>query len=138
MPAWFAARAAAGLLLYLNGGGRQVRDFVHVDDIAEGTLRAPTAPAADGRTVNIGTGRPTTIRTVAELVAAHFPVTRVLETPMPPGDPLGGCASTALMRRLHWQPAIDVEEGVARYVRWLTSTPAALPDWLRQEAGRRA
>ncbi|MGW8770427.1 hypothetical protein [Streptomyces sp. NPDC055794] len=58
---------------------------------------------------------------------------------MPPGDPLGGCASTAQMQRLlHWQPAIDVEDGVARYVRWLTSTPTALPDWLRQEAGRRA
>ncbi|MFJ5920554.1 NAD-dependent epimerase/dehydratase family protein [Streptomyces ardesiacus] len=40
--AWFAARAAAGLPLHLNGGGHQVRDFVHVDDIAEGTLRALT------------------------------------------------------------------------------------------------
>ncbi|MFF8575483.1 NAD-dependent epimerase/dehydratase family protein [Streptomyces sp. NPDC015237] len=137
--AWFTARAAAGLPLHLNGGGHQVRDFVHVDDIAEGTLRALTASAADGRTVNIGTGRPTTIRTVAELVAAHFPGTRVLETPLPPGDPLGGCASTALMQRLlDWQPAIGIEDGVARYVRWLTSTPAAVPGWLRQEAGQRA
>ncbi len=135
--AWFAARAAAGLPLHLNGGGHQVRDFVHVDDIAEDTLRALTVPGADGRTVNIGTGRPTTIRTVAELVAAHFPGTRVLETPMPPGDPLGGCASTAQMRRLlDWEPTIGIEEGVARYVRWLTSIPAAVPGWLRQESGQ--
>lgn len=133
--AWFAARAAAGLPLHLNGGGRQVRDFVHVDDIAEGTLRALTVPAADRVTVNIGTGRPTTIRTVADLVAGHFPGTRVMETPMPPGDPLGGCAGTALMQRiLGWQPGISVEDGIARYVRWLKATPAALPGWLRQEA----
>lgn len=137
MVAWFAARAAAGLPLHLNGGGHQVRDFVHVDDIAEGTLRALTAPSADGRTVNIGTGRPTTIRTISELVAAHFPGTRVLETPMPLGDPLGGCADTAQMQRLlDWQPAIGIEDGIARYVRWLTSTPAALPGWLRQEAAQ--
>ncbi|MER7057891.1 NAD-dependent epimerase/dehydratase family protein [Streptomyces sp. NPDC000351] len=139
--AWFAARAAAGLPLHLNGGGHQVRDFVHVDDIAEGTLRALTAPASDRVTVNIGTGRPTTIRRVADLVAGHFPGTRIMETPMPPGDPLGGCAGTALMQRaLGWQPRIGVEDGIARYVRWLKSTPAALPGWLRQEAeaaGRR-
>ncbi len=86
-------------------------------------------------TVNIGTGRPTTIRTVADLVAGHFPGTRVEETPMPPGDPLGGCAGIALMQRiLGWQPGIGIEDGVARYVRWLRSTPAALPGWLRQEA----
>ncbi|XVV39210.1 NAD-dependent epimerase/dehydratase family protein [Streptomyces sp. CA-100214] len=139
MVAWFAARAAAGLPLHLNGGGHQVRDFVHVDDIAEGTLRALTAPDADGRTVNIGTGRATTIRTVASLVAAHFPGTRVLETPMPPGDPLGGCAGTALMRRLlGWEPAVGIEDGVARYVRWLTATPGALPGWLCQEAAQGA
>ncbi|WP_226487571.1 NAD-dependent epimerase/dehydratase family protein [Streptomyces parvulus] len=137
--AWFAARAAAGLLLHLNGGGRQVRDFVHVDDIAEGTLRALTEPAADGRTVNIGTGRPTTIRTVADMVAGHFPGTRVVETPMPPGDPLGGCAGTTLMQQvLDWQPGIIIEDGIARYVRWLKETPAALPGWLHREAGQTA
>ena len=78
--------------------------------------------------MNVGTGRATTVRAVAGLVAAHFPGTRVLETPMPPGDPLGGCAGTALMRRLLGrEPAIGIEVGVVRYVRWLRGTPAALP-----------
>lgn len=132
--AWFAARAALGLPLQLNGGGHQVRDLVHVDDIADGTLHALACPAADGETVNIGTGCPTTIRRVAELVAAHYPGTQVRETPMPSGDPLGGCASTTHMERiLRWRPRITLEDGIARYVRWLHTTPAALPAWLRSE-----
>jgi UDP-glucose 4-epimerase/dTDP-L-rhamnose 4-epimerase len=54
---------------------------------------------------------------------------------MPPGDPLGGCAGTSLIQRvLGWQPGISIEDGVARYVNWLKSTPAALPEWLRREA----
>ncbi|MCX4672457.1 NAD-dependent epimerase/dehydratase family protein [Streptomyces sp. NBC_01381] len=88
--AGFASRVELGLPLHLHGGGHQVRDLVHVDDIAEGTLRALTTPQADGEMVNIGTGRPTTIRRVAELVAEHGGGAELLETPKPPGDPLGG------------------------------------------------
>ncbi|MFI1377755.1 NAD-dependent epimerase/dehydratase family protein [Streptomyces longwoodensis] len=63
--AWFAMRAALGLPLHLNGGGRQVRDFVHVDDIADATLLAAVTDRADRATVNVGTGRATSIRQVA-------------------------------------------------------------------------
>ncbi|MFF1405133.1 NAD-dependent epimerase/dehydratase family protein [Streptomyces sp. NPDC058294] len=132
--AWFAARAALGLPLQLNGGGHQVRDLVHVDDIADGTLHALACPAAAGETLNIGTGHPTTVRRVAELIAAHIPGTQVQETPMPPGDPLGGCASTTHMERiLGWRPRITLEDGITRYLRWLRATPGALPGWLRAQ-----
>ncbi|MEN8651697.1 NAD-dependent epimerase/dehydratase family protein [Streptomyces sp. 21So2-11] len=133
--AWFTARAALGLPLYLNGGGHQVRDLVHVDDIAAATVRALVAPRAHNETFNVGTGTPTSIRHVAELVRKQFPGTVFLETPMPPGDPLGGYASTHHLEYiLGWQPTVTVAEGVARYVRWLKDTPAAIPPWLRKEA----
>ncbi|MET9692560.1 NAD-dependent epimerase/dehydratase family protein [Streptomyces sp. NPDC006514] len=54
--AWMAMRARLGLPLHLNGGGRRVRDFVHVDDIAAATIRALLARGADRQTLNIGTG----------------------------------------------------------------------------------
>ncbi|MGW5971923.1 NAD-dependent epimerase/dehydratase family protein [Streptomyces sp. NPDC055186] len=133
--AWFATRAALGLPLHLNGGGHQIRDLVHVDDIAAATVRALVAPRAHNETVNIGTGTPTSIRKVAELVTARYPGTRLVETPMPPGDPLGGYAATHRMETvLGWRPTITVEEGVARYARWLNQTPTAIPEWLRSES----
>ncbi|GGP90043.1 NAD-dependent epimerase/dehydratase family protein [Streptomyces roseolilacinus] len=133
--AWFATRAALGLPLHLNGGGHQVRDLVHVDDVAAATVRALVAPRAHNETVNIGTGNPTTIRTVAELVAERYPGTRFVETPMPPGDPLGGYAATHRMESvLGWRPAITVKEGVIRYTNWLSKTPGAIPGWLRAES----
>lgn len=134
--AWFAARAHLGLPLHLNGGGRQVRDLVHVDDIAEGTLRALVSPRAHTETVNLGTGVPTTVRKVAELVQRHYPHTPFLDTPLPAGDPLGGYAAVRKMENiLGWKPKITVAEGVDRYVKWLQTTPAAAPDWLRQSTG---
>ncbi|WP_267242674.1 NAD-dependent epimerase/dehydratase family protein [Streptomyces sp. PR69] len=134
--AWFATRAALGLPLHLNGGGHQIRDLVHVEDIAAATVRALVAPQAHNETVNIGTGTPTSIRTVAELVAKQYPGTRFVETPMPPGDPLGGYAATHRMEAvLGWRPTITVKEGVARYADWLDKTPGAIPSWLRAESG---
>ncbi|MFD6967717.1 NAD-dependent epimerase/dehydratase family protein [Streptomyces sp. NPDC059949] len=132
--AWFAARAHLGLPLHLNGGGRQVRDLVHVDDIAEGTLRTLAGPRAHTETVNIGTGVPTSVRKVAQLVQAHYPKTPFPETPLPAGDPLGGYAATRRMENiLGWKPEVTITEGVARYVKWLQDTPAAAPDWVQRE-----
>ncbi|GAA0367298.1 NAD-dependent epimerase/dehydratase family protein [Actinoallomurus spadix] len=133
--AWFCMRAALGLPLYLNGGGSQVRDLVHVDDIAAGTLRALIAPGAHNQTVNIGTGIGTTIRQVAELIRVHYPNVTLVDAPLPPGDPLGGYASTRHMAEvLGWRPDVTIVEGIARYATWLNETPSAIPDWLRQPA----
>ncbi|WP_328560331.1 NAD-dependent epimerase/dehydratase family protein [Streptomyces coelicoflavus] len=133
--AWFAARAALGLALHLNGGGHQVRDLIHVDDVATATVRALVAPRAHNETINIGTGTPTSIRKVAELVAEQYPGTLFVETPMPPGDPLGGYAGTHRTEAvLGWRPMITVQEGVARYAHWLEKAPEAIPAWLRAES----
>ncbi|GII94399.1 hypothetical protein Ssi02_46300 [Sinosporangium siamense] len=133
--AWFCMRAALGLPLQLNGGGHQVRDLVHVDDIATGTLHTLIEPAAHNQTLNLGTGTGTTIRQIAELVRRHYRDATVTDTPRPPGDPLGGYACTRRMTELlGWQPSISVTEGVARYAGWLKETPSAIPAWLRQPA----
>ncbi|WP_079101622.1 NAD-dependent epimerase/dehydratase family protein [Streptomyces pathocidini] len=133
--AWFAARAALGLPLQLNGGGNQVRDLIHVDDVARGTVRSLVAPRAHNETINLGSGRATTIRAVAQLIQRHYPGAEFTETPMPPGDPQGGYAAVARMQHvLGWRPTITVEDGIARYAAWLKRTPHAIPDWLRQAA----
>ncbi|MGW6569684.1 NAD-dependent epimerase/dehydratase family protein [Streptomyces sp. NPDC054975] len=135
MVAWFAARAALGLPLHLNGGGHQVRDLIHVDDVAEATLRALVSPQTHTETLNIGTGQPTSVRQVAELVRDHYPNAQFMETPMPPGDPLGGYASTRRMKAmLGWTPTVSLADGVARYVAWLRKHPAALPEWMEESA----
>jgi UDP-glucose 4-epimerase/dTDP-L-rhamnose 4-epimerase len=98
--AWFAMRAALGLPLHLNGGGYQVRDFVHIDDIAAATLLSAVTERADRTTLNVGTGRATSIRQVADLVRRHHPGARIIETPRPQADPLGACADITRMRQV--------------------------------------
>ncbi|MDT0267921.1 hypothetical protein RM844_16700 [Streptomyces sp. DSM 44915] len=72
---------------------------------------------------------------MADLVAEQYPGTRFVERPMPPGDPIGGYASThRLTAVLGWRPRITIGEGVSRYANWLARTPEAIPAWLRDES----
>ncbi|MGY1436497.1 NAD-dependent epimerase/dehydratase family protein [Streptomyces reniochalinae] len=116
-----ALRASAGLPLELNGGGHQVRHLVPVDDIASGTIRALAAARPTGPVLNIGTGRPTTIRDVAKRIRLHYPAVQLVERALPTGDPLGA-------------PQVSVEEGIDRYVKWLGERPEATPPWLSELA----
>ena len=49
--------------------GRQTRDFVDVRDLVRGCALALSGDGADGRTVNLGTGRPTSVLDVAHAIA---------------------------------------------------------------------
>ncbi|MFF0414881.1 NAD-dependent epimerase/dehydratase family protein [Kitasatospora sp. NPDC004745] len=135
MVPWMAMSAETGQPLRLNGGGRQVRDMVHVDDIANATILALVADQAAGQTINIGTGTPTSVREIAYLIASHYPDAAFVETPMPGGDPRGGYADTRRATdMLGWHPTITLADGIDRYVAWLKSTPGAIPDWFTTPA----
>ena len=131
----FAARAALGLPLHLTGGGRRIRDLIHVEDVAAATVRSLVVPQAHHETLNIATGTATSTRTVADLIAAHYPDTRTVESPPTPADPLGGYGSTHHTQSvLGWRATITLQEGIARYAAWLDRTPEAFPAWLRSES----
>ncbi|MBB2910591.1 UDP-glucose 4-epimerase/dTDP-L-rhamnose 4-epimerase [Streptosporangium becharense] len=131
MVACLAMRAHLGMPLQLNGGGHQVRDMVHVDDIARATVLALIAERAASETINVGSGIATSVRQIAERVATHYPSAQLIDTPRPEGDPLGGYASTTRSQDLlGWQPRITVDDGIDRYVNWLQATPEAIPPWL--------
>lgn len=53
------------------GDGEQRRDFVHVDDVVAATVAALDAPVT-GETINIGTGRATTVRALADHLRAKI------------------------------------------------------------------
>lgn len=93
------------------GDGRQVRDFVHIDDVVVGILELVDL-GVDGP-VNLGTGRATSFLDLADMVteaAGYWP-----DISTRPEQPTGvdyRVADPSLMSTFY-EPRIDLEQGIA-------------------------
>jgi UDP-glucose 4-epimerase len=104
----------------LHGTGAESRDFVHAGDIAQAVLSVLAKAPLEGEVYNVASGRETTIRELARLVAASLraDLEPVFDGEIPTGDPINWCADITKVRRLGFVPEIKLEEGVEDYCRW--------------------
>ncbi len=102
-------RRRAGLPLMLTGTGDQQRDFVFATDAAEALALGALTPGAAGA-YNLGSGRPETIRRVAELMGGpiEYGPARTNELPIILAD------ISRARRDLGWEPTTGLEDGIAR------------------------
>lgn len=124
----FASRVLNGRPPLVYEDGRQRRDFVHVKDVSRAFRLALEDGGADGRVLNIGSGRSITIREVAERVAG------VLGRPdLEPevtgryrvGDVRHCFADIGRARRLlGYRPRVGFDEGLAELGTWMEGEEA--------------
>lgn len=114
------ARAGGGPAPFT--AGEQVRDFVYVDDVAEGVLRAAMHPSAAGLVLNLGTGVPTRVRdavalaveTSGNIVAPQFGA--LVYRPGEPPVLVASCTHTRKV--LDWVPTISLADGLRDFWNW--------------------
>ncbi len=108
-----ATAAAAGRPGQLDGGGRQTRDLLYVDDAVDAFVRA--GQRGSGLVVNIGTGVQTTVRDVWTQLAGDAPSEVTSERP----DDLPRFAVSAARARIHLggSPWTEVADGLSRLSR---------------------
>ncbi|MDR1214406.1 MAG: NAD-dependent epimerase/dehydratase family protein [Propionibacteriaceae bacterium] len=115
------ARSGQAIPLYEDGEIR--RDFVLIDDVAQALLAVIDRPAANGHTIDIGSGRIQTIRTAAEAIATHYGAPYPVVTGQYRlGDVRHAWADpTQASQLLNWRAGYDLDEGVARLAKWIES-----------------
>jgi nucleoside-diphosphate-sugar epimerase len=115
-------RIMKGQPLTITGDGRETRDFTFVDDIVAGTLAVARSKRTLGpRVYPIGTGRETSIKTLAAMIQeACGREVDVRFTPRRGWDKtLRRRADGRLTRRdAGWSPKIGLEDGLRRTVAW--------------------
>jgi dTDP-L-rhamnose 4-epimerase len=108
--------------------GHQTRDFVDVRDIARGCLLALTQDGADGRAVNLGTGVPTSVLEVAEVIARGLgrEIEPEIAEQYRAGDIRHCYADTRLAEELlGFRAEIPFERGMQDLLAWLEGQEAA-------------
>jgi UDP-glucose 4-epimerase len=116
----FASALLAGRPTVVYGDGSALRDYVYVDDAVDAFARA-LGSSGNGRRLNVGTGRPTSVTELHTLVAA---ATGRPDTPVfapPRTGEIGAIVldPTAARRALGWTPWTGLPEGIAATVGWL-------------------
>jgi UDP-glucose 4-epimerase len=100
------------------GDGEQSSDFVYVDDIVEGCLRAPR-DSAIGQVIDLGTGISTPVKRVAELIIELTRSNSKIEyVPMRTGEVKSHTKAdlTNAKKYLDWEPKVRLEEGLKKTI----------------------
>jgi UDP-glucose 4-epimerase len=105
-------RMLTGRAPEIRGDGRQTRDFVFVQDVADANLRALRSPATGA--INIGTGLASSIRTVVdELVAAAAYSGSIDFVEGRPGEVRDTALDTSRARKLlEWSAPTQLRDGL--------------------------
>ena len=128
VAAIFSSRVLNGQPPIVFEDGRQSRDLIHVSDIVAANLLALATDRADYQALNVGTGRPSTVREVADLITAALDrpdlQAQVLCT-FREGDIRHCYADISLARRLlGFEPKVAFTQGIHQLVAWVRSQQA--------------
>jgi GDP-L-fucose synthase len=105
------------------GTGRASREFLYVDDAAEG-IAAAAARYRDPEPVNLGSGQEITIAELTELIAelVGFRGEIVWDTTKPDGQPRRWLDTSRAEREFGFRAATGLREGLVRTIDWYRST----------------
>jgi dTDP-L-rhamnose 4-epimerase len=119
----FASRLLSGRRPVIFEDGRQRRDFVSVHDVVRAFAAALRRDEAIGSVINIGSGRSSSVREVAERLAAVLgreDLEPEVVNQYRAGDIRHCFADISRARELlGYQPRVSLEEGLSRLGEWL-------------------
>lgn len=108
------------LTLTIWGDGSVIRDYVHVDDVAEATLLALKADQSD--TFNISSGKGYSLNQIVELVEkfTHKKLDIVYKDKRDFDIPEMVLDNRKAAQSIGWKPVIDIEKGIEQTVKVLS------------------
>jgi len=114
---WFIRQALDGETIQIYGDGAQLRDFTHVADVVRAFLLAGASEASAGKTYNLGSGHPISVRDIATLVIRLAGSGELRCIPYPPDKApieIGDyCADwTRNHEDLGWEPLVSLDAGL--------------------------
>jgi dTDP-L-rhamnose 4-epimerase len=107
-------------MIFEDGG--QTRDFIHVSDIVQANLLALETDKADYKPVNVGTGRPISVKEIAQMLSKGLgkDIEPQIVGKYREGD-IRHCVGDITRARelLGYEPKVNLEEGLMNLLEWV-------------------
>jgi len=114
----FVKKALNGETLTIFGDGSQYRNFIYVEDLAEGNVAA-LQRIAENETYNLEGMKPISVEDVAMTVKKLIGDVKIEYKEARPGDYVGNVVSREKAKEeLGWEPTTSFEKGVKLYCDW--------------------
>ncbi len=114
---WFIRQAMEDKTIKIFGEGKQRRDYIYVDDIADAMILSSFEEKTNGNVYNLGYGNSTKFITMANLIVAIVGSGNVVKTEWPKNWENVETGSIEismkkLEKHLNWKPSISLENGI--------------------------
>ncbi len=125
-------------IMYEDGG--QTRDLCFVEDIARANLLVATTDKLDGLPVNVGSGRATSVRDLARIIADKLgiDIAPLARGEFRPGEIRSLISDISRIRTIGYEPSVTIEQGIGRYIDWIRTQGPVDDYFAKAEAGLRA
>jgi len=111
-----------GKKLQLHGGGKSLRSFIHIRDVAEATLDI-AAKASPPNAFHLSTDQHVSIRSLVELIClkmgADFESLVEVSPDRPGKDAAYLLDSGKAKKELDWEPKVSLEDGIGETIDWV-------------------
>ena len=116
---WFIRLAMEGQTIKIFGDGKQKRDYVYVEDVADALIALAATDGVDGEIYNVGSGEGTAFEDMARLVVEAVGNGRIETVPWPANYAnieTGDYVSDLTKIRSHtgWEPKASFREGLSK------------------------
>lgn len=111
-----------GIIIFEDG--KEIRDFVYIDDVVNATVLSLVTPRISGMAINIGSGKKTNVLTVAKTLIKYFKVTVpiTISGNYRSGDIRHNYADISLAHEiLGYSPKWTIDRGIKKFVDWVNT-----------------
>lgn len=108
--------------LELFGTGKETRDFIYIDDLVWAIQLVMETEKNKENIYNIANGIEIDIKTIAEVFCEKCKLPRefiIFNQCERLGNPINWCADISRIRKLGYEPQINIDTGIEKYVEWL-------------------
>jgi dTDP-glucose 4,6-dehydratase/UDP-glucose 4-epimerase len=111
--------------LKLFGTGKQMRDFIHVDDLVDAMLLVADKGMSDGQSYNIASGKSYSIAEIASVICKEMHIVPQLHFSgeSRPGEPEKWIADVSKITHLGFTPSVPLKSGIRQTISWIADNP---------------